>query len=279
MIGPEVNAPDLTEAVVGYRTFRVVRNGQHNYGLESPYRRMPWDAVEMTARCTEAIKVPEGLVLLHEPRPHSAPAKNCGCGIYAYFDYRRIEKDRYRSHMHLSFGQDYGTEFVALVSLSGRIEVHSGGMRAQKGRICAIGLNANLSADETQGLCVIAEAFGVPVVEQDNLPILAPEYGRELGRDLRPKPAPQPMKPTAPRVEIEMDKTTKRRILGLAADPEWEDTRRRFADVFVIGLNGLTCLVGIGLGVFAGSTVGWALAVWFALVTGYFVGRARKTKS
>lgn len=268
MIGPEVNAPDFTEAVIGYRTFRLVRHTQHNYRLESPYQRMPWDVVEMTARCTEAIKLPEGLVLLHELRPHSAPAKNCGCGIYAYFDYRRIEKDRYRSsHMHLSFERDYGTELLALVSLSGRIEVHSGGMRAQKGRICAIGLNANLNADEIDGLGVIAKTFGIPVVQQDNLPTLAPEYGRELGKDLRPKETPRPVAVPAPLLE-----------LPGSADPEWEDTGRSFANVFVIGLNALTCLVELGFGVLAGSTVGWVLAVWFALVTGYFFGRTRERK-
>lgn len=184
MIGPEVTVPDLTEAVIGYRRFAVSLASQHNYQLVSPYARTPWTTAEVTAKCMATVKVPEGIVLPTDPRPHPAPAKDCGCGIYVYFDPCPIERRSY----DYSYGDH---EVQALMSVSGRIEVHASGMRAEKARLCALSVNDELSADEKIGLTLIAKSLGVPLVTQDSLPTMAPEFGRELGPEMRPvSPSP-----------------------------------------------------------------------------------------
>jgi hypothetical protein len=184
MIGPEqIVAPDFTEPIVGYRTFRLVKRSQHNYGLVSPHARTPWPSAEMKAECSVKPKVPEGLVLTTPLKPHPAPAKDCGCGIYAYFEPCPVPK--HRSDYFMYYG-DEGKEVEALVTLAGRIEVHETGMRAERARVCAIGLNANLNDDERTGLARIGEQWGAPVVPQSQLPALASEYGRSLGKEHRP---------------------------------------------------------------------------------------------
>jgi hypothetical protein len=185
MIGPEqIAAPDFTEPIVGYRTFRLVKRSQHNYGLVSPHVRTLWPSAEMKAECTVKPKVPDGLVLASPLKPHPAPAKDCACGIYAYFDPCPVSKHRSDYFMYGHGGE--GKDVEALVTLTGRIEVHETGMRAQRARVCALGLNANLSDDERAGLARIGEQWGVPVVSQSQLPALASEYGRSLGKEHRP---------------------------------------------------------------------------------------------
>ena len=58
-----------------------------------------------------------------------APAPQCACGIYAYFEPHRRE-----------WSPAYGWLVAGAVILWGRIEVHRGGMRAEYARAAALAL-------------------------------------------------------------------------------------------------------------------------------------------
>lgn len=196
MIGPEVTVPDVTEAVIGYRQFMLENHTQHNYRLVSPHAREPWPKVQMTAKCNVEVKVPEGIVVPGPIKQHSAPQKDCGCGIYAYFEPCPVSESR--DSLRYYMGGPTPSIITALVSLEGRIEVHARGMRAQRARICALGGHLGLSADECAGLNEIAKRFEVPVVHQSGLAQLAPEYGRPLREDMRPAAPKPPESPPEP---------------------------------------------------------------------------------
>lgn len=184
MIGPEVSvAPDFTEPVIGYRQFILEPHSQHNFRLMSPHQREPWLTQTVTARCNAKLPVPDGLVLPAMPlRSHSAPHKDCGCGIYAYFEPCPVPK----TSPNLYYLWRDANEVAALVTVEGRVEVHAHGMRAQRATIQALGLNGNLSPFETAALKEIGRQWDVPVVPQDALPEIAVEYGRPLDKASRP---------------------------------------------------------------------------------------------
>lgn len=264
MIGPEVRAPDFTEAVVGYRVFALEKHTQHNYRLVSPHQRMPWPTVEMTAECTVVPKVPEGIVLPGPLKPHPAPAKDCGCGIYAYFNpcpVRTLSRDYFAYATHIS----RVTEVAALMTLSGRIEVHADGMRAQRARICALGSNANLSSHEHAALRVIADQFGVPLVPQSQLPAMASEYGRVLGKEHRPS----------------LDEAAD----ALASDPSFQagveaameyKPPRYITPRWLIALNGVCAAANAGLVIGLDDLYCVPALVLGAVVTGWLAGRRKE---
>ena len=192
MIGPEINVPDVTEPVVGYRHFALARRTQHNFALCSPDRNEWWTSPEKTARCDQTKTLHSDLVVLEgiRPRPHSAPAKDCGCGIYAYFEPVRGSRPE-RSYVlyGLSSLVPPGYEAVkvaAAVVLSGRLEVHGKGMRAAHARIVALGLYPRLTDDERLALVEIGRRWGVAVVPDEQLATEARKHGSPLDESLRP---------------------------------------------------------------------------------------------
>lgn len=195
MIGPEIAVPDVTEAVIGYRQLLLQRHTQHNYRLMSPYQDEPWSRAELRAACRREIRVPEGLVLPYPPKPHSAPAKDCGCGIYAYFEPCPVGP---RPHYYGHIEEKPGTPVACVVLLSGRLEVHARGMRAERARLCALGLNERLDVDEEVALREIGLRFEAAVVDEHALEHLAPEYGTPLAACLRPGPPAPPEPPEPP---------------------------------------------------------------------------------
>lgn len=267
MIGPEqIAAPDFTEPVVGYRTFRLVKRNQHNYGLASPHARTPWPTAEMKAECTVKPKVPEGLVLTAPLKPHPAPAKDCGCGIYAYFEPCPVPKHRSDYYMY-GYG-DEGKEVEALVTLTGRIEVHETGMRAQRARVCAIGLNANLNDDERAGLARIGEHWDAAVVPQSQLPALASEYGRILGKEHRP---------SDDEAEALADDPAFPAGAGAAVEFAFQLPRYAPSRWFVV-LNGAGAAVNAGLVVAFDKPWNVAAVGVSSVLAGWYAGRRKEAK-
>lgn len=263
MIGPEIQAPDLTEAVIGYRRFNLELRSQHNYHLVSPHTSEPWPTVERTARCNKTISSERVVLDGIRPKAHSAPQKDCGCGIYAYFEPCPISErtDRY---MHMNpYSGPAPTEVEALVSVTGRIEVHARGLRAQRARICALGMNSTLSGSEREGLAAIAALFGVPVVPQAELPRIASEFGGDVPASLRPEPpSPQAAQTDAPVGGDPFAPMTTRRRL---APPRW-----------AIALNGSLGCLNAGLIV---AFHGWYNVAALMVSTGYaawMAGRRRE---
>src|SRR5207253_2849944 len=100
-----------------------------------------------------------------------------------------LPRDYWRA---MAFIGEPGTAISCLVSLSGRLEVHARGMRAEVGRICAIGLNERLGGDELVALREIGDRFGAAVVDESELPRIATEYGAPLSASMRPYSPPPP---------------------------------------------------------------------------------------
>lgn len=197
MIGPEVSAPDVTEAVVGFRTFALKSSSQHNYALYGPHTNKQWPTPRITARCNNTIQSEHIVLDGVRPKQHTAPAKGCGCGIYVYFDpcpvtdYTGLEWHGMRSPFSA-----LGKEVASIVTLTGKVEVHERGMRGQHAEIRALGLNPNLNSAERTALRELGKRWDIPVVDQDGLPRLATEYGRPLDKSLRPAKPALPAKPS-----------------------------------------------------------------------------------
>ena len=161
-------APDLIEPVVGFRKWRLVRDH-----LTSPYIPLRWDEPVVRARCFPAnrgLMFGEGWL----DEPHAAPHPHCQCGVYAWHRLPRFaaipDPDR-------AFG---------IVSMSGRIEVHEDGMRAERATIRALGYSPKLGKRHRQTMRTIAGRLGVDLVEEPSLAEAAQAFGGPIPAALLP---------------------------------------------------------------------------------------------
>lgn len=190
-IGPTIEAPDLLDEVVGFRTFALARQSNHDYCLTSPHQTdVKWTTPTMRATCNKpeleegsAVVLPPGC----HPKRHPAPHPGCDCGIYAYYKMNRTNYKTQRGSLYSSmFGTYDASKLPAIVTLSGRLEVHATGVRAEKATIRALGLHKDLSDYERSAVELIAQRWGIPAVDADHLTALASEFGTELPERLRP---------------------------------------------------------------------------------------------
>jgi hypothetical protein len=151
-------APDFTEAVVGFRQWRLV-DGE----LCSVYSPTVWATAELGAICNR-----DG----HDPA--DTPAEDCDCGIYAYYD-------------PCPRGASAGTPDLigGAVIVWGRIEVYATGMRAERARIVALELPLSRGA-KRRTVIAVAERLGVPATPHRELKGLALAQGTPLQPSLRP---------------------------------------------------------------------------------------------
>jgi hypothetical protein len=163
-----VTAPDLVEAVVGFREWLIVRGH-----LSSPYIPYRWQARIAHARCFPANRnLQFGRGWLEEP--HKAPHPLCKCGIYA----------RYRPRLGSPFPD--ANRIWGVVSLWGQIEAHRDGMRAEHARIEALARGVAPQADLDQTLREIASRLGLELVPWQELPAVAAEAGSALPEEMMP---------------------------------------------------------------------------------------------
>ena len=101
--------PDLVVALIGFRQWRLTGGT-----LTSVYDGADWTAGRLTARCA---------------RGHEVPAKDCSCGVYAYYD--PCPRTASAATPDLIGGA---------VVVWGRIEAHIYGMRGEHARIVALEL-------------------------------------------------------------------------------------------------------------------------------------------
>jgi hypothetical protein len=154
-------APDLIDAVMGFRQWRVDRDG-----LQSLHVDHRWTAATIESRCTR------------DEHPHdSAPMPGCCCGIHAW--YRRVPRLASACTADLVSGA---------VVLWGRIELHPTGMRGQFARIVALALPLSRGS-KRQTLVDVARALGVPAVPYAAVPAVAATQGLAVPDVLKPKPA------------------------------------------------------------------------------------------
>lgn len=125
--------PDLTAEVLGFRGWKVAPSGL----LMSAGVSDGWLPGENVAACSRGL--------------HPAPAKGCGCGLYAHYTLEDLSKS-------VNWGDQSGT-IVGAVSGWGRVVLHPDGWRAEKAHIIALFRQGPAAA-----LDRAAAVYKVPVV-------------------------------------------------------------------------------------------------------------------
>jgi hypothetical protein len=164
-------APGVLEPVIGFREWVLI--GEE---ILSPLARTPWRSPAMQAECLPSCRGARGLWRGATPHAGPAPDPTCVCGIYALF---ALPRRRGRERLALVHGA---------VALSGRIEVHRRGMRAEFARIVAIGLPASPRGPHAT-VARVAERLEVEAVRTRDLELAALAHGRPLAPELIPDPS------------------------------------------------------------------------------------------
>jgi hypothetical protein len=151
-------APDLIVPLVGFRQWRLA-DGMPT----SVYDGSGWRDARFTATCDRG----------HGPA--EVPAKECSCGVYAYYD--PCPRTASAATPDLIGGA---------VVLWGQIEAHIYGMRGKHARIVAFELPLSRGR-KRRAVLDAAERLGVPVVPHRALKSIALEHGSVLQPSLRPK--------------------------------------------------------------------------------------------
>ena len=159
----EAEPPDLIEPIVGFRSWRIFRSGQTAGQLSSPSFPVIWSTPTLSAEC-HRLRTAEDLLR----EQHSAPAPDCGCGIGAYHaPTAEFSKVDYRG-------------VSGIVTVWGRIEVDSEGMRAEHARVEALAIYSRWSRPQREAVARVADDLGVDVVDLHELGAAASGYGEPL---------------------------------------------------------------------------------------------------
>lgn len=157
----EVLAPDLVQAVIGYRLWRLGDDA-----LYSPYVEERWDRGLHAAVC----RAERGEHV--EP----APAHDCSCGIHAW--YEPCPTLSWAATRHLVAGA---------VAMWGAMELHPFGLRAARGTIVALALPP-WSGTKPRRIAEVAAALEVEAVPARRLEAVALEHGAPIPPGMAPEP-------------------------------------------------------------------------------------------
>jgi hypothetical protein len=156
--GPAGSHP--IEPIVGFRNWRIPRSGPAAGELSSPYFPVVWRERVLRAECRR-FRSAEDLL----QTSHAAPEPTCGCGICAY---------------HAPTGEFSTVDFQGvsgIVTVWGRIEVGSEGMRAENARVEALATYSRWSRRQKQAVDRVAGRLGVDLVDLQDLGAAARDYG------------------------------------------------------------------------------------------------------
>jgi hypothetical protein len=172
---PLPRVPDLLDPVYAFRDWRITPDG-----LASPRTGVLWSSPVLTAECH-----PRTAESLLRP-PHSAPGRDCSCGIHGYFrpGYETSKVD-YRG-------------VTGIISVWGEVELHQDGVRAQFARVEALGVYARWTRRQKDAVNDVAGDLGVDVVDLRDLEEAAARYATAVPDDLVPAPAPSQRRRSAP---------------------------------------------------------------------------------
>lgn len=156
-------APDLTAPVVGFRNWRILRDGPRKGELSSPFIPVAWPEPVLRAECRRFGCAEELL-----EAPHAAPEPACGCGICAYHtpttDFSKVDQ----------------LGVSGIVTVWGRIVADNDGMRAEQVRIAALGLYSRWTRRQRQAVRKVADRLGVDLIDLADLGTAARDYGETL---------------------------------------------------------------------------------------------------
>ena len=163
----EAETPDLIEPIVGFRSWRILRDGPAQGELSSPNFPVSWSEPVLRAECRRFRSTED---LLREP--HRAPEAACGCGICA------------RHAPTTDFSKVDFRGVSGIVTVWGRIDVDSDGLRAEYARVEALGLYSRWTPHQTQAVSEVAGELGVDLVDLHELGVVARSYGEVLPASL-----------------------------------------------------------------------------------------------
>ncbi len=157
---PEGRLDHVIEPIVGFRNWRIHRDGHAAGKLSSPYLPVPWTEPVMQAECRRWRSAED---LLHAP--HTAPDPHCACGIRAYLrTTAEFSKVDYRA-------------VSGIVTLWGRIAIDGEEMRAQLARVEALALYPRWTRAQQEAVCDAAAELRADVVDLHELEQAAGRYG------------------------------------------------------------------------------------------------------
>ncbi len=151
-VGVQAGVPDVPDAVLGWRTWRVGRRAQRRTELIAPLAGTPWPAGRpLVASCGS--------------RTHSPPGDTCRCGLYAVADPTVLE-----------WGPS-DHEVLGVVALWGQVVEGTRGWRASRGYPRFLVTGPGIPGEQRAAL---ARRYGVPVHRSDVPPrYLAPLLGAD----------------------------------------------------------------------------------------------------
>lgn len=191
-------APDFTEAVLGYRAWRV---GEDGTLCPWTFTALAWEPGVNTAVCSRN-------------GSHAPPVADCMCGLYALTD---------PSDRRLNF---LGDQVVGAIAAWGDMEVHRTGFRAQFARVVALAMPARADVDQLAALELASERYDVPLVPASMLSLEARRYGAPLPQELwmpgwRPVAPPRRSRSCPPVASTTFDGAAR----GIATDAHlWVET-------------------------------------------------------
>jgi hypothetical protein len=157
---PLGRAERMLEPIVGFRYWRIHRDGPADGELSSPYLPVSWPEPVMRAECRRWRSAEE---LLRSP--HAAPDARCACGIRAYQQPTAdLSKVDYRA-------------VSGIVTLWGRIALDAEEMRAELARVEALALYSRWSRRQQEAVREAASRLGVDLVDIHELGPAAASYG------------------------------------------------------------------------------------------------------
>jgi hypothetical protein len=161
MIGNQhLEVPDLIEPIIGFRIFGINING-----LVSPYQiEYVWkrdNEAKCDLGCFEVVRFDFSDKELVISTP---PGKECDCGLYGYFNCPSA-----------------GHGVIGIVSCTGKIQVHSTGMRSQKMRIEALAADNKITREGLEKLDWIGD---IPIFSKISQK-MALEFGSPLPQSMR----------------------------------------------------------------------------------------------
>jgi hypothetical protein len=171
-----VTAPDLTQKIVGYRSWDVDAMDRL---MSTGFGSLRWIPGPQRAACRA--RSSDGVFL---PADHEAPSSDCDCGFYALHS--------------LASARAYGAaaagtrRVTGLITAWGRIEVHGVGFRAEWAEVVAIAPSNDWLRYEGAAARVksrsVAEDYGADYVASDlALEYVVSRHGSPVPEAMRPK--------------------------------------------------------------------------------------------
>lgn len=154
---PEQTAPLLAGEIQGVRSWQVLRGGASGPAILSSLSNGDYwpPSGLMQARCAACRE------------PHTAPAGNCQCGLYAWHPWR-VREDLYEGLDLL--GQEAARPIVTgVIEAWGQVEVHAEGIRAERARVAQLFVGDGATAPHRQLLENLAASYKAQLVELEDV--------------------------------------------------------------------------------------------------------------